>query len=152
MKGAFALALLCATPASAQDFVAVVDPAVTATCFAQTENGETAPKCVGAAANICMEQPGGYSTQGMSACMDAETAVWDGYLNAEYRARMAQLTKDQKQALRGAQRAWITFRDADCGLQYQMFIDGTIRSNIYTGCMLNFTAARALFLRDLGAN
>jgi uncharacterized protein YecT (DUF1311 family) len=54
--------------------------------------------------------------------------------------------------LRGAQRAWITFRDADCGLQYQMFIDGTIRSNIYTGCMLNFTAARALFLRDLGAN
>lgn len=151
MRGALILALLWAAPSFAQDFVPKVDPAQTDQCFADTESGITAPDCVGAAASTCMEQVGGFSTQGMSACVDAETALWDGFLNTQYKARMAALTKSQKAALQSAQRAWIAYRDADCGLQYEMFSDGTIRSNIYAGCMLNYTSARALMLRDLGS-
>jgi uncharacterized protein YecT (DUF1311 family) len=142
----------CATTAQAQSGTAAVDAGQVAACFADTPRGVTAPQCLAAAAQACMQQPGGFSTIGMSACTEAETAIWDGYLNAHYKARMAQLTQDQRTALRDAQRAWIAFRDADCGLQYQMFIEGTLRSNVYTGCMLSYTAARAMFLRDLGAN
>lgn len=151
MRVLFALAF-CATAAHAQSGTAEVDAGVTAACFASAPRGATDPQCLGVAAQACMQQPGGFSTLGMSACTEAETALWDGYLNAEYKARMAQVTQDQKTALRDAQRAWIAFRDADCRLQYQMFIEGTLRSNVYTGCMLSHTATRALALRDLGAN
>ncbi|WP_323007590.1 lysozyme inhibitor LprI family protein [Pseudorhodobacter sp.] len=141
---------LLAGAAQAQVFVPVVNPAQVDACFTQALRNDTDASCIGAASGVCMEQPYGYTTQAISQCTDAETVVWDGFLNREYKARMAQITPDQKTALRAAQRAWIAFRDADCQLQYQMFIDGSMRSNIYTGCMLDKTAQRALVLRDLG--
>ncbi len=150
MKRILMVALIGSGPALAQDFVPAVDADQVQACFAQAFRDGVDTDCIGAAAGLCMEQPGGFSTQGMSQCTSAETEVWDGFLNREYKARMAEITSDQKTALRGAQRAWIAFRDADCGLQYQMFIEGTMRSNIYTGCMLDMTARRALVLRDLG--
>ncbi len=149
MKLALVLAVI-GSAAQAQGFVPVVSAAQVESCFASAFRDGLESSCIGAAAGICMEQPGGFTTQGMSQCTSAETEVWDGYLNREYKARMAEITPDQRTALRDAQRAWIAFRDADCGLQYQMFIDGSIRSNIYTGCMLEMTARRALALRDLG--
>ena len=148
MKLALAFAVIGGV-AQAQEFVPQVNPAQVGACFMQAFRDGADASCIGAASGTCMEQPGGYSTQGMSACTSAETELWDGYLNREYKARMAEITPDQKTALRDAQRAWIAFRDADCGLQYQMCIDGTMRSNIYTGCMLDMTARRALALRDL---
>jgi uncharacterized protein YecT (DUF1311 family) len=141
---------LLAGAAQAQDFAPVVNPAAVEGCFYQALRDGATADCIGSAAGVCMEQPGGYTTMGSSECVNAETQVWDGYLNRAYKARMASITADQKTALRTAQRAWIAFRDADCALQYQMFIDGSIRSNIYTGCMLDMTARRALALRDLG--
>ncbi len=149
MKLALVLALI-GSAAQAQEFVPKVNAAQVDSCFATALREGMDASCIGAASGICMEQPGGFTTQGMSQCTSAETEVWDGYLNRAYKARMAEITPDQKTALREAQRAWIAFRDADCGLQYQMFIDGTMRSNIYTGCMLDMTARRALALRDLG--
>lgn len=149
MKLVFAFALF-ASAAHAQEFVPQVNRAQIDACFETAFRDGADASCVSVASSVCMEQPGGYSTQGMSACTSAETDVWDSYLNREYKARMATITADQKTALRDAQRAWIAFRDADCGLQYQMFIDGSIRSNIFTGCMLDMTARRALALRDLG--
>jgi uncharacterized protein YecT (DUF1311 family) len=149
MKLIWILALVAGT-AQAQEFAPVVNRIAVDSCFNQALRDGSDADCIGAAAGVCMEQLGGYSTQGMSACISAETEQWDGYLNREYKARMATITADQKAAFRTAQRAWIAFRDADCGLQYQMFIDGTMRSNIFTGCMLDMTARRALALRDLG--
>lgn len=149
MKLALALAVV-GSVAQAQEFVPQVNAAQVDACFAQALRDGADAGCIGVAAGGCMERDGGYSTQGMSACANAETVLWDGYLNREYKARMAEITPDQQTALRDAQRAWIAFRDADCGLQYQMFIQGTIRSNVYTGCMLDMTARRALSLRDLG--
>lgn len=151
MKTALILGALWAAPCAAQDFIPKVDIAQTTQCFANTEVGMTTADCIGAAASTCMEQAGGFSTQAMSACVDAETAQWDGFLNAEYKARMATITQDQKAALQTAQRAWIAYRDADCGLQYQMFSDGSIGTNILSGCRLGYTSARALMLRDLGS-
>lgn len=145
---ALATALPGAKSALAQDFLPATDPAQIAACFATAAQGDDA--CVGEAASQCMNQPGGETTPGTAACLAAEADRWDGHLNAEYKARMAELTPDQKTALREAQRAWIAFRDADCGLQYQIFVDGTIRSVVYSSCMLTMTAERALALRDLG--
>lgn len=136
--------------AQAQDFVPEVNPATVEVCFAQALQSPDDASCIGAAASPCMDQPLGSTTQGISQCLGAETDIWDGLLNRAYKARMAEITTNQKTALRDAQRAWIAFRDADCGLQYQMFIDGTIRSNIHAGCLLDMTARRALALRDLG--
>ncbi|MGO4907120.1 lysozyme inhibitor LprI family protein [Pseudorhodobacter sp. W20_MBD10_FR17] len=149
MKLIWILALVAGAP-QAQEFAPVVNRIAVDGCFNQALRDTADADCIGAASGVCMEQSGGYSNQGMSACTSAETELWDGYLNREYKGRMATITADQKTALRTAQRAWIAFRDAECGLQYQMFIDGTMRSNIYTGCMLDMTARRALTLRDLG--
>ncbi|MBK3757476.1 DUF1311 domain-containing protein [Pseudomonas stutzeri] len=33
-----------------------------------------------------------------------------------------------------AQRAWVTFREADCAAQYEMHRSGTIRNSIYLAC------------------
>ncbi len=111
--------------------------------------GDAAPRledCIGAAANICMEQPDGYTTVGMSACMARETAWWDEKLNADYAELRDTLDAEAFSALREAQRAWIGFREAECNFHYSYWRDGTIRSTFFSSCMLDLTARRAIGL------
>ncbi len=103
-------------------------------------------ECIGAASRICMEAPGGQTTIGMAQCTVQENAWWDTYLNFLYQDLKANLTTDQFKSLRDAQRAWITYRDAKCGFEYEYWKEGTIRSTIHSGCILNTTATRAIDL------
>lgn len=130
-------------------------------CYRDTPVGAGYPDCLGAASNACQGQAGGSTTIGISECIMAETAVWDELLNEAYGDLRAEFGAqedvpgeasgaDLKIALRDAQRAWIAFRDADCGLAYSMWLGGSIRTIVSANCQLTHTASRALALRDMG--
>jgi uncharacterized protein YecT (DUF1311 family) len=142
--------LTIATPASAQSLY--VDQNYVRACHASAAVAETAPRCLGQAANQCQRLPGGGTTIGIVECVQGETAVWDALLNAEYGATRAAYRAGGgglADALLTAQRAWIAFRDAECGLQYTRWQGGTIRSVVHANCMLGFTSTRAIELRDM---
>lgn len=149
----FVLALgVLATAAGAQEVS--VDAALVRACHAGAALGETRPSCVGAAAAACQALPGGDTTLGISECLMAETAVWAGLMQAAYDRqveRLGQSDPSLPESLRNSQAAWMAYRDAECGLRYHVWLDGSIRVIIAGNCHLEKTAARAQELRDLGA-
>jgi uncharacterized protein YecT (DUF1311 family) len=149
MTRTLALLALMAGPAAAQQMS--VNPQAVDACFYNAAPGEVQPACLGAAANACQALPGGQTTIGISQCIGAETATWDAHLNAEYQTRRAEFgDQTLRDMLRDAQRAWIAYRDAQCALDYQRWIDGSIRTIVAANCFLTMTAQRALELRDMG--
>jgi uncharacterized protein YecT (DUF1311 family) len=135
-----------------------VDAAVVEACFAGAAVGDVLPSCIGAAAKACEAQTPA-TTLDISECLMAETAVWDAILNREYKAARAALARQGAadggnvgtltDGLRDAQRAWIAFRDADCGLTYSIWAGGSIRVIFAGNCYLTKTAQRAIELRDI---
>jgi uncharacterized protein YecT (DUF1311 family) len=117
-------------------------------------------------ADACMEQEeGGYSTQGMAICMQAEARFWDEWLNTEYRRLVAILrAADEAEAaiapeyavreerLRAAQRAWIAFRDAECALEYAQWGMGSMRLLSGASCLSTMTFQRVTDLIRLREN
>ena len=136
-----------------------IDPQIVRSCFATTEIGAMYPPCLGQASGQCQTQPGGSTTIGITDCILAETREWDSILNEQYQATQAHAAEmdaavpssmmDRSDALRDAQRAWIAFRDADCGARYAMWQDGTIRTIVGANCRMTMTAQRAIELRDM---
>lgn len=115
-----------------------------------TDNAVPALSCIGAASAPCMDnEPDGYSTAGMTRCVQRETAWWDARLNTAYAALEAHFTPAVFARMRDAQGAWIAFRDADCAFVYEFYADGTIRSPAHAGCMLDHTAERTLDLEAM---
>lgn len=149
------LALMLA-PVTATAQTLKVSETMIRTCAAGTPYAVAQPTCAGDAANICQSLPDGSTTNGIVACLQAETDVWDAMLNEEYgKARIAFDSiggEDLTTSLRDAQRAWIAFRDADCTMRYHQWIGGTIRSVVSASCHLQMTASRAIALRDLARN
>ena len=121
-------------------------------CFTQALPGGALSSCLGKAAGACQTAPGNGTTIGISQCIQAEAQVWDNLLNEQYQLRRAEFAERPELAdqLRDAQRAWIGFRDAECGLAYSIWSDGTIRTIVAANCILTETAERAVELRDLG--
>ena len=134
-------------------------------CYQAASADGTHAGCVGKMATACMEtEEGGHSTLGMTFCTLGEAQVWDKYLNVEYQETMAGLTAmdteeavyfqefaKRAESLREAQRAWIAFRDAECGLAYAMWGSGSMRNIASASCQLEMTAARTIELRNLGS-
>ena len=159
-----AVALCLAAPAAAEgpdDLVARYGPALDA-CYRAAETADLMG-CRGAVADPCMaREEKGETTVGMVACMLAEAQVWAVWLDTEYRASMdwAEAQDEAERAafpefanrataLRDAQRAWIAFRDAECGLAYALWGAGSMRLLAGADCRLEMTAARARDLRVL---
>lgn len=129
-------------------------------CYYAADNSIDKQACVFVVSEACQAtEEGGYSTLGMSICNRDEAAAWDVLLNEEYRATMAAFEPlDAEDAeytpgldtrvdtLRAAQRAWITFRDAECLNEYALWGSGSMRSIIGTACILNETAERTIEL------
>ncbi len=81
----------------------------------------------------------------MNACAGKEFETADKALNAAYHEVVRRIGSDHetRTALTAAQRAWIAFRDASCGFEYELWSEGTIRSIVGASCMLELTAQRA---------
>lgn len=101
--------------------------------------------CIGIVNNPCQEQPGGFSTAGMLACMEREHAVWDERLNHHYRRAMQSDDKKYKTALQKAQRAWLAWREARCALPAVENEGGSIVGPLTMACFMEMTAEQAIW-------
>jgi len=85
---------------------------------------------------------GANTTVDMRECSGAELKRQDDRLNQNYKAAMGSLEEEQKGKLRDAQRKWVAYRDANCGLYYVM-TGGTMDQLNGSGCMVDMTRQRA---------
>src|SRR5262249_29911158 len=103
------------------------------------ENTEEYSTCLGKSNGVTIE---------MINCMLAETRRQDARLNENYKRLISKLPTERKNALVEAQRAWIRFRDANCGF-YADPEGGSAARVTANECFLNATADRAKELRLL---
>lgn len=149
---------------AAQGAGAPLDAGLVEACHQSYNDRAEEVGCIGDAANLCQgvqtEAFNGGTTLGITACLAAETEAWDVILNRNYKVIMREMKAmdaasggaglSRAEALRAAQRAWIAFRDAECRRLFAEYQDGSIRSVVAAGCMLDLTAKRALELGGRG--
>jgi uncharacterized protein YecT (DUF1311 family) len=151
------IAMLLPVCALAEANLAAVD--TLERCVLGERQESDAAVCIGKMSRPCMEEPGGYSTAGMATCTFDEADAWDVLLNRYYgHARVLARDLDagdqenfpeysvRAETLLAAQRAWITFRDANCAAEYAQGGSGTIRQLFGASCHLHMTAKRAIWL------
>ena len=97
--------------------------------------------------STCLEQSNGVTSE-MINCILAETVRQDARLNENYKRLLSKLATERKNTLIEAQRAWIKFRDANCGF-YADPKGGSAARMAANECILNATAHRAKELRLL---
>jgi len=95
----------------------------------------------------------------MTLCERARQDEADKALNVQYkktRAAMVAIDKDQDDDMKGAekalvtaQRAWITYRDAQCEAEGFQARGGTMEPMLVAGCIANVTDARTKELKTL---
>ncbi|MGL6547688.1 lysozyme inhibitor LprI family protein [Aeromonas hydrophila] len=85
----------------------------------------------------------------MNICAMQDYTKADAELNAAYRKLVATLDKDQLGRLKTAQRAWITFRDAQCRYEAGVYEGGTIAPLVHSSCLTNLTELRTKDLNTL---
>ena len=85
------------------------------------------------------------ATPAMRDCLDAEHVYQDKRLNLAYRKLMANLSADERPALRAEERRWITFRDKFCATTPE---PGQGQELDALSCLVNQTADRATELES----
>lgn len=95
----------------------------------------------------------------MNICAADQWQAADRDLNVTYRGVMAEMKlidadlpaelRGAEQALREAQRAWITFRDANCKAAGFRMRGGSAEPLLVYGCLRDLTETRTQELRDL---
>ena len=90
----------------------------------------------------CMDRAGGV-TVSMRECMSAEHERQDARLNANYRELSRLLSHERRALLVQAQRAWLTWRKAECEHRASEAMDGTLGPVMIDDCWLTMTAERA---------
>lgn len=159
MAGLVLMALaIAAAPAAAQEAAPAPESVATVTaCLDGVSDQTGAQACIGIVAAACQDGGAG-TTLVITECLAAETRVWDGMLNTLWPEVMT-LARSQDagrgdgttasaDSLRAAQRAWIGFRDAECGWAWQRWSEGTIRVIVAGDCQMRRTAERVLDFRD----
>ena len=81
---------------------------------------------------------------GLTICFRDLYATADGEMTQAYQQLIAELSNDpaEEENLLKAQRAWITFRDADCHFQGQSARGGTMEPMLINICLLDRTEQR----------
>jgi uncharacterized protein YecT (DUF1311 family) len=90
-----------------------------------------------------------YSTTGMNISVSELTAAYDKLMNKYYNKLMKLLKPEDKKVLISAQKAWLTFRDAELNLIGTMTDEkysggGTIQSNIRVGSYSSLVTERTI--------
>ena len=84
----------------------------------------------------------------MNICAGKEYQAADADLNQVYRKLVAMLNDEEKAQLKGAQNAWLKYRDANCEFVADQYKGGTIRPMIDGLCLAGVTRNRTAELRD----
>ena len=74
--------------------------------------------------------------------MDTEWKKSDAELNRVYQESLKKLNPEQAALLEKAQRAWLTYRDAQCEADYKMFAGGTAAPPALTQCRVTLIQER----------
>lgn len=88
------------------------------------------------------------STYEVRICLSNELDKEDANLNKQYKLCMNKLDKISQSKLKAAQKAWISFRDAECEYQADEMRGGTYETVIALGCHVSETKERAEELKD----
>ncbi len=118
----------------------------TAACLAAACGAQAAPARPDVYQS-CLDNSGGVDPV-MKQCGADEIGRQEKVLNAAYGRVRARLTPPLSTDLVTAQRAWLTFRDAQCRFEYDRKQPGTMGGLLYQSCVLDRTALR---IRDLRA-
>ncbi|SMP30628.1 lysozyme inhibitor LprI family protein [Shimia sagamensis] len=159
----FSAAVATGVAVSAEELTSL-SPAATERCLAEMTENQNPTSCIGSSANLCMETTeGGWSTYGMSHCLDQERQYWDDRLNAAYKnvrtkrkatdtemAELGSAAPSQGDALKKMQRAWIAYRDATCDYERSLWGGGTGGGPATVSCLMYLTAEQALYLEADG--
>ena len=96
-------------------------------------------------AEDCADQ----SQNGLNACADAAYKKADDALNAAYKETIRRLKGDAAttKLLVQAQKAWLTYRDAECTFANVENAGGSIYPMVYAGCLKRLTTVRTNDLR-----
>jgi uncharacterized protein YecT (DUF1311 family) len=97
--------------------------------------------------STCLAQSNGVTLE-MINCILAETRRQDARLNENFKKLISELGTERKKALVEAQRAWIKFRDTNCGF-YADPEGGSAARMAANECILNSTVDRAKELQLL---
>lgn len=95
----------------------------------------------------------GASTQmKLNQCSANAYQAADDELNDTYQALMERLNSNEEstQKLRTAQRAWISFRDAECAFVSSAVEGGSAQPMVRNGCLTELTQARTVTLKAHG--
>jgi len=84
----------------------------------------------------------------MNMCAGKEYQAADAELNKTYRKLVSMLNDDDKLQLKGAQNAWLKYRDANCEFVADQYKGGSIRPMIDGLCLAGVTKNRTAELRD----
>lgn len=82
------------------------------------------------------------SQQMMNICAGEDYQAADARLNATYQGLISSDDADDKKLLQAAQRAWITFRDAECAHSAAASAGGSIHSMEVSQCLARLTNDR----------
>ncbi|RQB77658.1 lysozyme inhibitor LprI family protein [Pseudomonas aeruginosa] len=93
----------------------------------------------------CMSGPDSYNTLAQYICIEDEHKKWDKRLNDAYKKILS--SRMNAPAWKIAQRKWLQFRDAQCGI-YNFKERGSGGGVDQATCELNLTIDRALQLED----
>ncbi|OBQ69707.1 lysozyme inhibitor LprI family protein [Mesorhizobium erdmanii] len=82
------------------------------------------------------------SQQMMNICAGEDYQAADARLNAAYQNLISSDDADAKRLLQAAQRAWITFRDAECAHTTAASAGGSIHPMVVSQCLTRLTNER----------
>ena len=85
-------------------------------------------------------------TSAMMSCTGEEIDRQDARLNRTYRTAMMRLKPAAKARLRASERRWIAERDRGCRRSARTFEGGTAAGLSYSGCILDETVRRTMWL------
>lgn len=80
-------------------------------------------------------------------CLEKAYSLADAELNDTYRRIMSVLDDAEKASLRGAQRAWIVYRDKACDAEAAPYRDGTGKGTALLACLEAITRQRTQFMK-----
>jgi len=119
-----------------------------------TTNAATPIDAVEAQYNKCMDDA--MSTADYNQCIDTAYSAADAELNSVYNKIKSSYSKekdeDSKETLRrlkASERAWITFRDANCTLAGVQMLGGSGEGPMIGGCQVTTTISRVKELNSI---
>jgi uncharacterized protein YecT (DUF1311 family) len=84
----------------------------------------------------------------LTQCANNSLKASDAKLNQTFRALLAKVSKPGKDKLQKSQRAWIAWRDAQCGFNASGSSDGSIHAMVLASCLDDLTQAQTKLLNS----